>query len=67
MQIEASSNIGKPLIAVKTVFGECPADGKAEISLSKRETPIIEYGMLVQEAIENSESAVLVAVVRSLS
>lgn len=59
MQIEESSNMGKPLIALKRIFDDCAADDNAGILLSKRDMPIIEFGMWAMEAIENSESVLL--------
>lgn len=61
MQIDESSNIDKPRKALKRVMGDCASGGKAEILLSKREIPIIEYGIQVKEAIENNSESVLLS------
>lgn len=65
MQIEESSNTGKPWIALERVLGDCAAEGdcaaddRAGILFSKTEIPIIEYRMSVKDAIENSGSVLL--------
>lgn len=59
MQIEESSNTGKPWIALERVLGDCAADDRAGILFSKTEIPIIEYRMSVKDAIENSGSVLL--------
>lgn len=56
MQIEESSNTGKPWIALKMVLGDCAGNDRTGILFNKRKTPIIEYGMEAKDAIENTKS-----------